>query len=61
MKLKRGNPITCINDLVGCIKRSDRIFSFDMELNASCLSRYTIEQATNQIENRDFYYAVEDE
>lgn len=58
MKYKKGNPITCINDLVGCIKRDEYIFLLEVNIKALFFCDYTIASIIMQIENRNFYYAI---
>jgi hypothetical protein len=59
MKYKKGNPITCINDLLEYINCNECFYIEDEKIKSSHVRTYRFGFVLEQIENRNFYYAVE--
>ena len=60
MKYKKGNPITCINDLVEYINYNEYMYHYNEFFRSSDIKGWSLGGLLVQIENRNFYYAIKD-
>lgn len=61
MKFKKGVPITSIDDMIPIMKKNSCFYNNDVLTDGICLMILFFGGVVQEIENRNFYYAVEDD
>ena len=60
MKYKKGGPITSLDDLAGELFGKNPVFYKEDIISNSILTSVDLLTVFKSVENRNFYYAVED-